>query len=632
MSDAALAADERRIHDRLAAMSMSLPQVLDVLVSGSDGSVLASARRYPVERASIADRELFWVLQGGGAEPYISTQLTGRLEDAKILVVARRRPGPDGAFGGVVGVAVNPAYFETRYIATGLADADGATTVVLARSDGVALARAPRPPSAMPTLTPSFFAAVRSGAEWSSYTATSLIDGARRDVLVHRIGDFPLYIITTVSRGAIFRSFLHTLMPHFIFGAPATVALVCLVLLALRRTRQAEADRLARAEAERGVAQAAKLESVGRLAAGIAHDFNNLLAAIIGSMETMQRRIRAGRMDELDNLVTRGLQAARRGADLTRRMTLFARPSEAPPSVLDPGRVAHQVAELLPSLLGPRIAIAVDAPAECWPVVAVPALLEAALMNLAANARDAMPEGGALTIAIANIAAGGGGIPASLDRGHGWVRIAVSDTGHGFPETIRARAFEPFLTTKEVGKGGGLGLAQVYAFATRIGGTARIEEPAGGRGATVAMYLPRSNAAVAEEPPVAAAAPVRTGRRVLLVDDDSDVRGFSAMALRDAGYVVVEAPSAAAGLEQLAQGQFDVLIVDHTMPGATGAEMIAAARARHAGLPAIMISGQSDILAFDLPTDVYRVAKPFTMENLSRHIEMVCGGAVAAKG
>ena len=626
LSDGDLRAQEQSIHARLQELMYGLPQVFDVLVAGAQGELLASARQFPVAHVSIAGRPYFRAMQSGEPEPYIGAPLNTYLDGTRVFVVARRRSDQAGHFAGVVGIAIDPAYFVQRYFATGLADPVGDSTMALVRTDGVALARAPSiqpPPAASPSQP--FRDAVASNTRTASYTMRSNWDGEKRAFFLRKIGGLPIYVAASVSYASIWNDFLSALWPHFIFGAPATIGLVCLVLLALRRTQQAEESRLAREDAERALAQASKLESVGQLAAGVAHDFNNILAASMGNLQLLLRRLATGRTEDVQKLAERALAANRRGAELTRRIMAFARPGEASAEVLDVGEAVERVVELLPSLLGPTIRIETELPAGLWPVQVVPALLDSALINLAANARDVMPDGGVLRIAGSNLPQTHAQLPMNLPAGHDWIRLAVSDTGPGFPPEVKARAFEPFLTTKEVGRGTGLGLAQVYAFARHAGGVAVIEDTPGSCGATVAVYLPRSHVAAAHRPSPEQA--VLSGDhatgpiRILLVDDDRDVREASAASMRDAGHEVLEAEDSVRGLELLAtHGRIDLLVVDYVMPGANGVAMIAEARRMRPALPIVLVSGQADLSGMRLPRNVRLIAKPFRIEDLQHAI------------
>ncbi|WP_162530697.1 ATP-binding protein [Rhodovastum atsumiense] len=496
LDDADIVRHEQEIHVRLRELIAGLPQVWNVFVWGRDGRVLATGTQFPAPPANASDREYFQVLQAGAAEPHVSPVMTGRLDNVRFFNVSRRRAGPVPGFNGLIGVSINPGYFERRYLETELAAPDGGETMALVRADNALLAGAPAglpmlpvtPATATRDTPPDRFGTIMGGAG----------ETEGRRFLVHQVGTLPLYVVASVSRGAIRQAFLDAMVVPVGFGVPATAALVCLSALTLRRTlaaeraeAQARAERQARAQAEQALAQAARLEAVGQLAAGMAHDFNNILGAVMGGVERIQARARAGAIEQIEPMTRAILDSARRGAEITRSVLQFARPPAGPVAVIDPGVIIAHMQALLPPLLGPATLLRIGPHEGIWGIRAEAGLLEAALVNLAVNARDAMPQGGTITIGAANLAAGAAAIPPGLQREIDWVRLAVADTGPGFPAGTRERAFEPFFTTKPHGKGTGLGLAQVYGFTLQAGGLARIEDATEG-GAVVAMYFPRA--------------------------------------------------------------------------------------------------------------------------------------------
>jgi two-component system NtrC family sensor kinase len=623
LSDAEIKAREGELHREMAALIAAVPQIWDVFIWAADGQALASARLYPVPPGNAAHRDYFRALEGGVAEPYISAVLVGRLDGARFFNVTQRRRGPTPAFAGAIGVSIDPSYFERRWVETALAGTASGTSMALVRFDGQILARAPdlQQPAKLPSTR--FLATLSREPESGRYRDISVVDGLPREFLFRRVPSLPLYVTSSISDGALRIAFLHAMTPHLWFGIPAVVLLVCLVILVIRRTvdseratARADAERAARDHAERVLAHAAKLESIGRLAAGLAHDFNNILAAAIGGIDLSLRRLRSGRMAEVEPLLGHALQAARRGAGLTKQLLTFARGSEAPGDTVQVAEVIKEVAALLPPLVGPSVAIRTEVENDVWPVQSSRPLLESALMNLVVNAKDAMSDGGVITIRAANVPRGAP-LPEGLRRDGEWVRVAVSDTGPGFPDEVRTRAFEPFVTTKDIGRGTGLGLSQVYGSARQAGGTACIEGE--GSGATVALYLPRGTPPTPTDSAPAANLGSDNPLRILLVDDDHLVRATSALALRDAGHEVLEAESPAAALNTLASGQeIDVLVADYAMPAMNGASLIGAARQMRPSLPALMVSGQANFYGIDLPPDVARLPKPFTPDDLAR--------------
>lgn len=370
-----------------------------------------------------------------------------------------------------------------------------------------------------------------------------------------------------------------------------------------------------RERAEEALRQAQKMEAVGRLTGGIAHDFNNLLTPVIGGLEM----IVGGLTDErLKRLAQGALESSRRGAKLTTQLLAFSRIQRLRMAPVPVDTVIANLGQILTHTLGAgievRMALAAGARALCDENQ-----LENAILNLAINARDAMPEGGTLTISTDLSCE-----PACPDLPEGdYVRISVADTGAGMPPEVASRAIEPFFTTKPFGQGTGLGLAQVYGIARQAGGTLRIESDEAS-GTVVHIILPRADQADApvEEPVPAsrAAAPMPSGR-ILIVDDDPGVRTFLAGALRDLGLGVREAHDGPAALAAIADSAPDLMLVDFAMPGMNGAEVARAARGLVPALPIIFVTGfaQSDQIDADF-ADVPLLRKPFGIAALASEI------------
>jgi PAS domain S-box-containing protein len=373
--------------------------------------------------------------------------------------------------------------------------------------------------------------------------------------------------------------------------------------------------------------QAQKMEAVGQLTGGLAHDFNNLLAGISGSLEMMETRIRQGRLGELDRYMVAAKGATRRAAALTHRLLAFSRRQTLDPKPTDVNRLVTGMQELVQRTVGPGAPIEVVAAPGLWPVLVDPHQLESALLNLCINARDAMPEGGRITIETANTwldaqAARRQDMPEGQS-----VSLCVTDTGVGMSADVLARAFEPFFTTKPIGEGTGLGLSMIYGFARQSGGRVRIQsEP--GKGTTVCIHLPRHHGeAVEDAGPEATRVVARgeQGKSVLVVDDEPTVRMLLTDILEELGYSAIEAADSAAGLEILqSDTRIDLLITDVGLPGGmNGRQMADAGRVSRAALKVLFITGYAETAVLGsghLQPGMAVLTKPFAMETMAERI------------
>jgi PAS domain S-box-containing protein len=391
---------------------------------------------------------------------------------------------------------------------------------------------------------------------------------------------------------------------------------------------QAEALR----QTEEALRQAQKMEAVGQLTGGLAHDFNNLLTGITGSLELLRMRVAQGRMTEIDRYFTAAQGAAKRAAALTHRLLAFSRRQTLDPRPTDVNRLIAEMEELIRRTMGPAVAIEVVGATGLWTTLVDPNQLENALLNLCINARDAMPDGGRLTIATSNKwmderAAREQELPSGQ-----YISLSVSDTGSGMtPEVIR-RAFDPFYTTKPIGVGTGLGLSMIYGFVRQSGGQARIySEP--GQGATVCLYLPRHLGKEAEaDEPASPSVPQRAedGQVVLIVDDEVTVRMLVAEVLEERGYTSIEAADGPLGLRILElDRRIDLLITDVGLPGGiNGRQLADAARIARPGLKVLFITGYAEAAVVrngHLEPGMHVLTKPFTIEDLATRLRDIVG-------
>jgi len=365
--------------------------------------------------------------------------------------------------------------------------------------------------------------------------------------------------------------------------------------------------------------QSQKMEAVGHLTGGLAHDFNNLLAAIVGNLELLVPRL--GGDSNANRFVAAAHRAAENGARLTEQLLAFSRGQHLQLRSTDLNGVIDGMSDLLARTIGPGMQVRTRLTPGLWPALVDPTQIEIAILNLAINARDAMPLGGTLTIETRNIEHGGDAVPGEI-ADQDSVRLSVRDTGSGMTEEVRQSAVEPFFTTKEVGKGSGLGLSQVYGLVRQSNGALQIDSRVGA-GTAVHLYLPRASAA----PPAAAGQP-QTGRqagaggRILVVDDDAAVRAVTAEMLRQIGYGVAEAANGQATLDALARGEvYDLMIVDIAMPGLNGIETARRARERWPGLRVLYVTGYASAAATGLETgDDPVIRKPFRLAELTAEV------------
>lgn len=480
---------------------------------------------------------------------------------------------------------------------------------------------------------------------------------AVRDGPIDEVVDGALYVVRPVSEGGQYLGTVRIRMTpeplmqkvtrYLGLGLLLVMALLVILVLgasqaALRRANeelQARAAALAesnrrlhdemeeRARAEEAMRQSQKMEAVGRLTGGVAHDFNNLLMVASSGIDLLDRTTDPAKRAKLRDGIR---QAVDRGATLTRQLLAFSRRSALTPRVLDLRLQIEGMRVLLERSLRENIAVEIDLPEDLWPVEVDASELELALLNVAVNARDAMPNGGVLRITGENVRGDAGG---TLARDH--VRISVSDTGVGLSPEQAARVFEPFFTTKPVGKGTGLGLSQVYGFAQSSGGEVAFES-AEGQGATVRLCLPRSDKPLSEaETDSVPRAPIRGRGRILMVEDDDGVAQVVAEMLRQLGYRVTRADSAAEALATLARdARFDLVFSDMVMPGEMDGRALAREiRTQYPGLPVLLTTGYSEAAAQAAAEGLTLLPKPYRLEALGAAIHAARrGGGGEASG
>ncbi len=637
LDDADVRSQEAQLRDRTLAMIRPFPQVTAVIVSDSRGQAVLATPSYPVDPGlTFADRDYFHALQDGRTPEFISATGTGRLTGQPSFSVARRRGDDPRQFQGVILVLVSPRYFET--FDTSLFNGSTDYTAGLYREDGALLARYPSTNDAMLLAakpnTLLMTAIARDPV--NGMVRGEAVDGVERLIAYRKLDAYPVYVSVGRSWHSIVVAWYSLIATHLIFGIPATIALFALSLLAARRARresatlatlQAEIRR--REQAEEALRQAQKMEAVGRLTGGIAHDFNNHLTVISSNIELLMRRL-PDTTGGLVRLADAAMHGVRRAATLTQRLLAFSRQQTLDPEPLDAGQLVSGMLDLLRRTLGEGVAIETTPSNGLWLTRIDANQLESALLNLAVNARDAMPRGGKLTIETANAVLDESYVARHADLTAGqYVMIAVHDTGTGMSSDVQARAFEPFFTTKPFGQATGLGLSMVYGFVAQSGGHVRIESEAG-RGTTIRLYLPRyvQQSSPLTLPGDAAGRPRGAPETVLVVEDDDTVRNAAVEALREIGYQVLEAPDAMEAFRLIAdRGGIDLLFTDVGLPGGVNGRALAdAAHNINPALKVLFTTGYTRDAALTsgvLSDDVHFLAKPFSLRQLEGKVREV---------
>ncbi|MEO7072634.1 MAG: PAS domain-containing protein [Rhodanobacter sp.] len=390
-------------------------------------------------------------------------------------------------------------------------------------------------------------------------------------------------------------------------------------------TEKEAAAALVRTEA--ALRQSQKMEAVGQLTGGLAHDFNNLLGGIMGAMEVVQMKLDEGKAEDVPRYLELGEAAVRRAASLTQRLLAFSRQQTLDPRATDINRLVGGMEDLIRRTIGPSVQLEVLGTADLWPSLVDPPQMENALLNLCINARDAMPEGGQLSIETANCGLDEHAAATyELDPGQ-YVSLSVTDTGSGMSPEVIARAFDPFFTTKPIGQGSGLGLSMIYGFARQSGGQVRIHSELGA-GTTVRIYLPRHDHMPADIAPESTAHVSQPGghhETILVVEDEPSIRELVCEMLTEAGYNLLQATDGDAGLRTLqSPAVIDLLITDVGLPGSmNGRQMADAARVTRPRLKILFMTGYADdstVGGGHLAVDMHVLTKPFSLDTLRRRV------------
>jgi two-component system, NtrC family, sensor kinase len=591
MPDEEIREQQPRLHERVKRIVDALPQLRAIFLIDRDGQPLVSSLfvQVPGDLRS-GERSFFKVHIADDVGTYVSEVVEPRRAEfgAFFFVLSRRRPSDDGAFNGVIAVAVLPQYFEEFYALIGRSPGE---LYALIREDGRFLARYPQSPDRLRAAGPGLETALAQGREREIRTGRSQIDGAERRIGYRKLEGFPVYAIAGIATSAIRDEWTATMASHLVFGLPATLFILLIIAMALRRTRRLHAEAERREAAEAALRQGQRLEAIGQMTGGVAHDFNNLLMVVSGSAERLRRDLTTEKHRRLLDMI---MNAAQRGENLTRQLLAFSRRQMLTPVVMDLAQRIPELNDMLNRSLRDDITLEVAVPEQSCTVKADPSELELALLNLAVNARDAMPNGGTLRISVEPVALTGS--PAEDGLSGDFVAIRVADTGSGIAPEILTRVFEPFFTTKDVGKGTGLGLSQVYGFAKQSGGAATVASTVG-RGTVISLYLPRTQdlPAPSVAPTEREAAPRRAGT-VLVVEDSPEVAEVASAYFQQLGYMVKQVASANEALDLVGNDpKIDLVFSDVLMPGGmSGLELGQAIRKRYPAMPVLLATGYSE--------------------------------------
>lgn len=626
--------NEEKVHQRLRRLVAVLPQVQNAFIIDDQGRALVSAETFPLPTgASAGDRDYFLAHRDRGERRHVSEKLRGRLNDRAFFQYSERRQKPDGSFGGVIAVSIAPDYFVQRFSE---ASEDKDFTAALVRGDGEILVRYPDVGgSDRLDANSAFMRAIAASPQRGIYdTDRAAVDGQARIFMYRRLPDLPLYVALGAAKQTIWDIWIRRMASHLIFGVPATLALFGLAILATRRAAkesaalaQLRSEQARRASAEDNLRQSQKMTAVGQLTAGIAHDFNNLLTGIGGAMEMIGRRL-PDASPEIVRFLDLAKAGVSRAAQLTQRLLAFSRQQPLKIEAVDANKLVAGMSELLRRTLGEKIKIETVLAGGLWRARADVAQLESAILNLAINGRDAMADGGMLTIETANSHLDDGYAAANLDVVPGqYVMIAVSDTGTGMDQETIARAFEPFFTTKQRGQGTGLGLSMTFGYIKQTGGHLKIYSEVGS-GTTVKLYMPRATEQEREERDQAVQ-PIHKaddGLVVLVVEDDPVVREFAISACREIGCTVYHAGDGLQALAVLeAHNDIGLLFTDVGLPGTmNGRQLAAVATERWPGLKVLFTTGYTANAIVHhgvLDPGVNFIGKPFSIAALGAKIK-----------
>jgi signal transduction histidine kinase/CheY-like chemotaxis protein len=590
---------------------------LQVGIIGSNGYPVTTTASTDPGRTDLSDREHFLVHRDPAAkQPFISKPVVGRITGRPSIQITRRIERADGSFAGVSLVSLDPGYFARFFESIDLGPGG---IIYLTGRDGIMRARATRSKDPYLGVGQDFTGTpvLRKllAAPQGTYRAHSTIDGIERVYGFAADGEYPVIVAAGMAVDDILADHRSTTIIEVAVGAALSLVILGLVYRSMREVslRIRRDDQLRRAQ---------QLEAVGQLSAGIAHDFNNILTVIVGNIEralnTASDRDRRAHLGNAED-------AARRAQRIIANLLAVSRQQELQPQASDINAVVRTVANLLSGGLDGRWPIRCELVPHLPPVIADSVQIEAALLNLAINARDAMPAGGTIAFETKLVESGGAGVPNDLAAGP-YVKVSVKDTGTGMTADVLAKAFDPFFTTKE--QGTGLGLSQVFGVAKQLGGTAAIDSSEHG-GTVVAIYLPTMASARApietktEIVERALTKPEASAATILVADDEPQIREFICSILSEAGYAPIEAHDGPAALRALEASPVRLAVLDIAMPGMSGIDVYEQARKRGWGGDVLFVSGFTDPSSLARIHEKPSLAKPFRGQVLRDRVAQI---------
>lgn len=620
-SSSQVLAQERALQQAISRLTARLPQVQSVWILDETGHPLLTDRYFPAPHdLDLSDRASFQAHKSGFQGLFVTDIGVGKKTHEAFFDMTRRRTDAAGRFLGTVQVSLHPSYFDSFY--GEIAQREPGLTISLIRTDGALLARWPQPPRLgmrLQTGSP-MLRMMQRGLPKGAFTAQSTLDGAEKISHIRKLPGYPVYVFAGLTRSEVMHRWRTEMLPLALLALAFSGAVLGFGRHALRgerEQRQIAADLRSEIRKREGteemLRQAQKMEVLGHLSGGVGHDFNNLLMVIQMNVHLLSTtRPELGGNVRVESI----RRAVAAGAKLTRQLLSFSRKQPLAPEAVDLAAQLRASAELCKPILGAVVQFEFEAAPGVPTVMLDVAELELALLNLAINAKHAMPEGGKFRVFVQPWVQP----HAPPGQGDAWAEICISDTGMGIAPDVLGRIFEPFFTTKQLGRGTGLGLSQVQSMCQRAGGTVTVESELG-RGTTIILRFPGVSLAPRAFLREGAELVPTMPRRLLFVEDNIEIAQASIEALRYHGYQVQHCDTGAAAQELLKSSadQFDIVLSDIVMPGdIDGVQLVQHIQAYYPKLRVVLMSGYTDKLHLVEELGIPVLAKPFDIASL-RH-------------